>query len=79
MSEPVELRPAYAWTCPECGTDHFCNGIVVELSPEEVAELREQHGVESHATGDFMTIPTSVTCPQCYTEFETMHFHEGDL
>lgn len=40
--ERVEMRPAYNWTCPECGRDNFQRSILAEASEEELRE----HGVE---------------------------------
>lgn len=70
----VVLRPAYAWTCPECGRDHFCNGVVPEMSEDDLAELREEHGIEVEAEGDFVVMPESVHCDHCGVDFETAHF-----
>jgi hypothetical protein len=54
----VELRPAYAWDCDECGRENFSNGIVAELSNEERDELRTRlltsHGLVCGIT------PTSI-------------------
>lgn len=75
--EPVELRPAYAWTCNECGRDNFCNGIIAEFSPEDLEELRQEHGIESHETGDWMSMPETVTCQHCQAEFESRHHSEA--
>lgn len=72
----VRLRPAYAWTCEECGRDNFAAGVVPEFSEEEIAELREQHGVEDYVTGDFVEMPTSVVCQHCGEKFETEHYSE---
>lgn len=74
----IELRPAYLWTCEECGRDNFCRGIVAELSEEEIALLREEHGIEDHETGDWMRGPDRVTCLWCGATFETLAFGEED-
>lgn len=78
MSEPVELRPAYAWTCPECGRDNFEAAIVWEGSEEEEAELRDEHGIEETATGDWVRGPERVECPHCEADFATHHFGEQE-
>ena len=72
----AELRPAYAWTCDQCGRDNFCNGIVAELSEEESAELRDEHGIDMTETGDWMRMPETVECRYCGDVFSTRHFHE---
>lgn len=73
MSEKVEMRCAYEWTCPECGTDNFERAIVAELSVEDRAELLEDLGYEI-CTGDFVTRPDAVTCPVCGITFETTEY-----
>lgn len=72
----VTLNPAYMWDCDECGTENFCRGIIAEMSEEDLAELREEHGIEEHETGDWMTMPETVVCKVCSAEFETQHFSE---
>lgn len=72
----VELRPAYAWTCDHCGRLNFCEGMLLEASEEELAEMRDEHGVEPWETGDFMTMPETVTCSHCDDTFDTEHWSE---
>lgn len=48
--------------------------IVVELSDEEIAELRDEHGVESWEKGDFLTSPRRVECGHCHVSFDTEEF-----
>lgn len=66
----VELIPAFTWTCPDCGTDHFTRAIVAEMSPEELQELRERLDVEPWEEGHLLTNPKVVTCPDCQQEFD---------
>lgn len=75
MTEKVVLRPAYEWTCPECGRDKFERGIVAELSPEEMQEIKEDMGVE-YVPGDLMTMPEQVNCEHCQMTFDSLHFSE---
>lgn len=77
-SENVELRLAFAWTCPECGLDHFERAINAEMSPEELEELRSEHGVQPWETGHFSMSPKSVTCPECKQNFQTAEFDSVD-
>lgn len=72
--EEVELRPAFAWDCPECGREYFARAIVAEFSEEQMTELREDHGVEPWETGDFLVKPDTVTCTHCQVEFATRDF-----
>ena len=61
MTEKVELRPAFAWDCPECCVENFTRGIVVEKSPEEMAEMPSSVTCRRH---------------DCHKTFETIHFSE---
>ena len=78
VSDKVELRGAYEWTCPECGIDHFVRGISLEPSEEEATELREHHGIDEDDVGNWMLQPESVTCPNCHQEFETVHYNDDE-
>lgn len=73
---PVELRPAYAWDCPDCGREVFERGVVPEMSPEDAAELRQEAGLEPHEEGDFVMMPEGVVCPHCKAQFWTQHFRD---
>lgn len=75
MPEPVEMRPAYQWTCPLCGTDHYEPCMFMEISDED----REQEPVlEEAMTGDWVTYPDEVECPDCGQTFPTQS-HKDDL
>lgn len=74
----VEMLLAFMWTCPECGRDKFERSVVVELSQEEMAELREEHGVEVWEQGHFRVAPKTVECPHCKMEFGTYPYGQGD-
>lgn len=73
----VELRPAYAWDCPECGREVFQRGIVPEMSDDDFAALRDEYGVEPWEAGDFVTMPDRVSCPHCQSSFATLHFKDA--
>jgi len=75
MSEKVEMRAAYEWTCPNCGRDNFERAVVAEFSQEERAEMVADHGIEEFDTGDFVSRPDEVTCQHCDSEFETEDFN----
>ena len=66
MSERVELRPAWAWTCHECGKDNFCRAIV-PCSLEGL--LPDGLDVEEFEGGEWVTKPNSVECEHCGVEF----------
>lgn len=72
----ITLRPAYVWDCDECGREVFERGCIPELSEEEIAELRDEHGVEDFEDGHFIMMPVEVECPYCGATFLTQHFSE---
>jgi hypothetical protein len=79
MSEKVELRPAFAWDCPECGREQFINAIVAEFSEEKAAELREEMGIEDEdAEGDWIFTPPEVECKYCNKIFDAIPYKSED-
>lgn len=73
----VELRPAYAWDCDQCGRENFVNGIVITQTCLDQGSC-EDAGVDEDESGDWMLMPDRVMCSECRAEFETQHFHEAD-
>jgi hypothetical protein len=70
----VELRPAYEWTCEDCGADNFEGGVIVELD-EQMKEDLAKSGLDDPPmleTGYWQTQPEQVTCKHCDSEFETV-------
>lgn len=74
----VTLRTAYAYDCEDCGRENFVRAVIAEMSPEDQAWLRTEHGVEECATGDFVMMPESVTCGFCGAVFEAKDEREGE-
>lgn len=82
----VEMRPAYQWTCDNCGRDQFESAMVAEFSEEDRLETAKQIGlvdefcteIPEDMTGDFVTHPEHVKCNVCGHEFETVHPHDDD-
>jgi len=74
LTQVVELRPAFAWTCHECGNENYCTPVVPEFSQEDLAELRSEHGVQPWETGHFLVKPAAVKCHRCAAEFQTEDF-----
>ena len=68
----IELRPAYAWDCEECGREQFSRCIVPELNAEEIEELKQEHGIERWELGEFQMMPTTVNCKDCGAVFDSM-------
>jgi predicted nucleic acid-binding Zn ribbon protein len=73
----VELRPAYQWTCEECGQDNFAAAICPDFSEEDMQEMRDDHGIQPWETGVWLQMPTVVTCQHCFTVFSTDHYEEN--
>jgi len=70
----VELIPAYVWDCPNCGREKFERGLVPEMSPEELQEIRDELGVPEDDMGYPIMMPSFVTCPSCGVTFRTLHY-----
>jgi hypothetical protein len=74
MENSVQLRPAFAWTCENCGKDNYVEGIrpdVEEVMPDEpagLAEMSEALGVKS----EWVMIPLNVKCKECKHTYETI-------
>lgn len=78
MAERVELMPASHWTCPDCGRDHFARCVAAEMSPEEMAEVRAELGVQPWYEGVLLLAnPDKVRCPDCGAEFEAVDYQMG--
>jgi hypothetical protein len=73
----VVLRLAYSWDCEECGRESFVRGIVPEMSADDIAALREEHGVEAWEAGDFLMMPDEVECAFCGARFATTHMKDA--
>jgi hypothetical protein len=68
---PVELHPAYWWTCDECGKEAFAKSTAPELTDDELKEIRDDHGVQPWETGVFHQVPATVTCGKCGAKWTT--------
>lgn len=74
--DKIELRPAYEWTCENCGQDWFERAIIPELTPEDIAKIEEKTGA-SFAPNENWNIkcqlaPIEVTCKKCGESYETV-------
>lgn len=74
----VELRPAFQWTCPDCGVDHFESVWVLEGSEEDLAAAREDLGIEPWEPGEVVMAPPRVICSECKMFFGTRDFREEE-
>lgn len=78
----TELRPAYTWDCDECGIENFERTISIsleELSEEGRSQFTEEQ-LEEFLTeeGTFNSMPDTVKCKNCKTEYITYHMLYGD-
>lgn len=71
MGKTVELNPAYVWDCDECGLENFERARRFEASEEDIAEMRDEHGVEDWDEGEFLVAPTAVMCRHCGETFDS--------
>jgi rubredoxin len=67
----VEMRAAFAWTCDECGRDHFARAVAAPLARvlSEVSD-DDREAVED-MPGDWVMAPDRVQCPDCGAAFNT--------
>lgn len=72
--ELVELRPAYVWTCPECGNDTYGTLIIAEHLQDEVPTglvVVDKDGLEvGDVGGDWLEYPVEVNCKKCKLSFD---------
>lgn len=66
MVATIELRPAFEWTCEECGRNTYASMIRVE-DPRVIADIEEEFGT----CGALGMAPKNVTCPHCGTQYKT--------
>lgn len=72
----AEMHPAYSWVCSECGTLNFIAGKAIELSAEDIEELKDELGIEVYEEGSFYKYPNTCKCSECKEEFECQHHSE---
>jgi predicted RNA-binding Zn-ribbon protein involved in translation (DUF1610 family) len=62
--KPVEVRLAFAFTCPDCGAENFVKSVLHEFTAQEQEELADDLG-EKPQTGSWITHPEEVACSSC--------------
>jgi len=85
MTEKVEMRPAYQWTCDGCGRDNFESSIVIELTEDDRLDQARHMGligefdtvVPDYLEGRFESYPESVTCKFCSKTYDTTHMNSA--
>jgi hypothetical protein len=73
----AELRQAYAFDCDDCGTENFVRAVVVEMADDVRERMQEDLGVDG-VTGDWVTIPSSVTCACCGARYRAVEVGQKD-
>lgn len=71
--EKAVLRPAFVWTCPDCGSEHFERAIVKEGAPEDMQQLRDDEGIQPWEEGHFILAPAQVSCHRCDWTYNTQY------
>lgn len=82
----TELRPAYEWTCDECGIDNFEKCVVADFNQEDRLQVARELGLIDDIMEDvpdcltemFVTYPDYVTCKNCNSEFKTKSFNDNN-
>jgi hypothetical protein len=70
----IEIRPAFTFTCEECGKDTFFSGLVVDsnaLTKEELLLFQEMHPDDNVEEFTVFKVPDMVACEHCDEEFES--------
>lgn len=67
---PIELHPAWRFDCDECGRENFVRVIVGQFDEQTLEELRTEHGIQPWEAGDWLSMPSSVTCEHCGQHFD---------
>lgn len=70
MSDAIELHPAFVFDCEQCGKETFGRLLVREYDAETLAQMRDEHGIESWEAGDWIEFPGRVTCQHCGKVFD---------
>ena len=65
----VELRPAFNWTCEECGRDQFERTMAEPTSKQEVTQMEESIGGDSRIMRARVRMLKQVKCKECGAEF----------
>jgi hypothetical protein len=68
----VEVRLAFAFTCPDCCNETFVHSVLHEFTPEEQADMAEDLG-ERPQTGSWITHPEQVVCSHCGVELRAVN------
>ena len=81
FDQPVELRPAFIFTCHDCGRESFVHATAVIFHSNEEREVAmEQLGLGfNELEGAIAGVPESVECSHCGAIFSTDGSEEIDL
>lgn len=71
--DEVELHPAYFWDCPECGTENFERGVLVEMDDEKLTQFKEDNEIDPDEEGCLILSPSLVQCCECGCAYRALH------
>ena len=66
---PVELHPAYWFTCDSCACETFVKSAALEVTEDQRRELYEEWGFDEGDEGVFHRPPSRVECEACGASF----------
>lgn len=70
----VELRPAFEWTCDDCGIINFSSLYIPDV--DELDQIAEDMGIPEDEICHIGLMPDIVTCKDCNSKFETKEYNE---
>ena len=76
MDQVIKLLRAYRWQCPGCSWLNFEEPVPLDLRPDERQRIEKQLSKAANQVLDgehvtFVTVPDSVECSACGTEYPT--------
>ena len=79
MKQKVEMRPAWEWTCENCGRNNFETCLIREMTREDYINMKIDFGLKDIPEGacpDIVGFYEEVKCPHCGEEFETKNMDD---
>ncbi len=68
----AKLAQVWQWVCPACGHINTDPNVPYEASVEERTDLKLALGIDLFADGEFLAVPSCVTCVSCEEDFDTV-------
>jgi len=73
MSSEIEVHPAIAFDCEQCGKETFVRLVVREYDTETLEHMRDDHGIEPWEAGEWVELPDVVMCHHCGQVFDVVN------